>query len=257
MSNSLTIQSPPPSPRDLEIYKRSVVFKHDQLAIAAHYDLGQPRISQIVNSVRQWLAAGGNPEDPEIRDHFAQQKLTRATQKIRLLRVIDMANYAIENRLPAQVTTKSRYHGVSEVWREEVRKQAPEVNLPAMRVLLRAVKTLDDLEANPDQAAPDKSGQHLSEDDLLQSVFDLLCRWRTRAEAAGRLPHAPDIAQCIADGLANLIGPTVIDTLRVASQSIHSPSSDDTQATDIPVNISATPELLIAPTTDQPSPCDK
>src|SRR4051794_39782468 len=110
MSQSLTTTHCAPSPRDLEIYKRSVVFKHDQLAIAAHYDLSQPRISQILNNVRDWLAAGGNPEDPAIRDHFAQQKLTRATQKIRLLRVIDMATYAMENRLPSQVKTTHRYH---------------------------------------------------------------------------------------------------------------------------------------------------
>src|SRR3954453_10400528 len=99
MPTSITSAPSAPSLRDLEIYKRSIVFKHDQLAIAAHYDLGQPRISQIINNVRHWLAAGGNPEDPTIRDHFARQKLSSATQKIRLLRIIDMATYAMENRL--------------------------------------------------------------------------------------------------------------------------------------------------------------
>src|SRR6476646_8312251 len=53
MSKSITkslalLQTPAPSPRDLEIYKRSVVYKHDQLNIAADCNLGQPRISKII-----------------------------------------------------------------------------------------------------------------------------------------------------------------------------------------------------------------
>ncbi|HEY2411451.1 MAG TPA: hypothetical protein VGI40_04380 [Pirellulaceae bacterium] len=244
MSKSIANSPPPPSPRDLEIYKRSVVFKHDQLAIAAHYDLGQPRISQIVNNVRDWLAAGGSPEDPAIRDHFAQQKLTRATQKIRLLRIIDMATYAMENRLQSQVKTKHRYQGTTEVWHEEVRHLAPEVNLPAMRLLLRAVKTLDDLETKADPTSPPKISAQLSPDELLHSVFEFLCQWRTRAEAAGHLSQSADIPQLIANGLRSLIGVNIAPTH--PSHTHHSLSPTNTAA-----NISAPPELLITPTTDQ------
>src|SRR5437868_3768366 len=110
---------PAPSRRDLEIYKCVVVLHQDRCHICMSYNLKPPRISQIIAKVRRWLAAGGAPSDPSIRDHFAQQHLSRAAQKMRLQGIIDRATYAMENQLPAQVTTKSRFQGTTEFWREE------------------------------------------------------------------------------------------------------------------------------------------
>lgn len=248
MSQSITNPPTAPSARDLEIYKRSVVFKHDQLAIAAHYDLSQARISQIVNNVRDWLATGGSPADPDIRDQFAQHKLARATQKIRLLRLIDMATYAIENRLPSQVKTKHRYQGTTEVWREEVRQQSPEVNLPAMRVLLRAVKTLHEFESNDAPSSATKNSSQLPADELLHSVFEFLCHWRSQAETGGNLPPSENIPQLIADGLRTLIGANV--ALNDHTPPCHPPAHPSTLPTYTPAYISAPSESLIGLTVD-------
>src|SRR5207253_10998238 len=77
-----------------------------------------------------------------------------------------------------------RYHGSTEFWREETSVLAPEVNLPALRVLLRAVKELDQFETRHTDLVQEKPSQPLSEDQLrseehtseLQSRGHLVCR---------------------------------------------------------------------------------
>jgi len=234
---------PAPSARDLEIFNRSVVLGHNQCTIAMDYNLHQPRISRILARVRRWLAAGGSPSDPAIRDQLAQQKLAKSLQKLRLKRVIERATYAMEYQQPSEVTTKSRYHGVSEVWREETRRQQPEINMPAMRLVLRAVNALDRLDATSDHEAPSKQQNALSESALLQSVFDFLCRLRARAEAAGQLPPAADLPQFIAHSLHALIGIPLGHLICQAQPATRN----------IPANIPLPPESSIAPTTDLPS----
>src|SRR5262245_46378701 len=98
---------PAPSARDLEIYKGYVILQHQQVSIAHMYNITRPRIAQIVGKVRRWLAAGGSPADPAIREHLAQQKLSKATKRLRLMRIIEKATYASEVRLPSQKTVKS------------------------------------------------------------------------------------------------------------------------------------------------------
>ncbi|HEY2412431.1 MAG TPA: hypothetical protein VGI40_09325, partial [Pirellulaceae bacterium] len=220
---------PTPTPRDLQIYKGHVILHHDQLSIAANFNISRARISQVVNKVKRWLAAGGSPTDPEIRDHLAQERLSKASQRIRLLRIIDKATYAAEVRLPSQKIIRSRYHGDSEVWRDETSILSPEVNLPALRVLLRAVKDLGEFEKHhSDDACPDvrrgSPDPAASEDQLLLSVYELLCRWRSRAEAAGHFQPSAHIPELIADTLRSLLGPlasplSVEGTLRMPSPS--------------------------------------
>jgi hypothetical protein len=271
MSQSITKSLAPgqtsaPSARDLEIYKRSVILGHNQCTIALDYDLKQPRISQIIDNVRDWLAAGGDPSDPDVRDHFAQRHLSKAMQKLRIQGVIDRAIHAMEFQQPSQVTTRSRYQGTTEVWREEIRHQQPPINFPAMRLLLRAVKELKNLETDSDSGADASPAPRSTEAQLLQSVFDFLCRLRQRAEAAGHLPQSANIAQFIADGLYSLIGIAVESARRPAqflslpSQPDNSPArepsptscpSPESLPTNTAANISAPRDLLFAPTTDQ------
>jgi hypothetical protein len=240
---------PAPSARDLEIYKGYVILQHHQCAIAQMYQINQSRISQIVGKVRRWLAAGGSPADPAIRDHLAQEQLAKATKRLRLMRIIEKATYASEARLESQVTTKSRYHGLSEVWREETRVKSPEVNLPALKLLLRAVKELDDLESRQEEPSPSPASPQLTEEQLLHSVYQLLCRWRSRAEAAGNVTASVDVPAFIADTLTTILGITFNPDLP--------PQSQPSVCANTPAHISASPEILVAPTTDQPNTCNQ
>jgi hypothetical protein len=252
MPNSLAKTNPmPPTPsfRDLQIYKGYVILNQDQVSIAYNFNISRPRISQIVRKVKKWLAAGGFPTDPAIRDHLAQQNLSHATKRIRLLRVIEQATHAAEVRLPSQVTTRHRYHGTTEVWRDEIRQQSPEVNLPALRLLLRAVKTLDELEAQPSaSAAQPPTPAPVSEQQLLHSVFDLLCRWRSRAEAAGHFQRSADIGRLVADVLQSLLGPSLpCPLVKHDDNTLHIESQTRANLFD---QVSAIETTAIDPTTD-------
>ena len=59
-----------------------------QWAVAVDLQLHYSRVSQIVKKVEQWLAAGGSPTDPEIRDHVARRRLSHANHKLRVVRAI-------------------------------------------------------------------------------------------------------------------------------------------------------------------------
>lgn len=249
MSQALSKTSPnrlPPTPtrRDIQIYKGYVILNQDQTSISYNFNIGRARISQIVAKVKRWLAAGGSPTDPQIRDHLAQQRLSKASQRIRLLRIIDKATYAAEAQLRSQKTTKTRYHGSTPVWHEETAVLAPEVNLPALRLLLRAVKELDQFETRHTDMAQEKPSQPLSEEQLLFTVYELLCRWRSRAEAAGYFQSSADIRQLIVDHLHSLLGPLASPLTTTDQQSASANIGDDVSATSI---------TALSATTDQPT----
>src|SRR5438128_888997 len=81
----------PPSERDLTVYKRVKIWRDPQWAVAVDLQLHYSRVSQIVKKVEQWLLAGGSPTDPEIRDHVARRRLSRADHKLRLQRAVELA----------------------------------------------------------------------------------------------------------------------------------------------------------------------
>jgi len=228
----------------MQIYKGYVILNQDQTSISYNFNIGRTRISQIVSKVKRWLAAGGSPTDPQIRDHLAQQRLSKASQRIRLLRIIDKATYAAEAQLPSQKTTRRRFHGSTEVWREEIAVLAPDVNLPALRVLLRAVKELDEFETRHADIVQEQPSPPLSEDQLLFTVYELLCRWRSHAEAAGHFPNSADIPQLIIDNLHSLLGPLASPLTTTDTQSASANIGDD---------VSPLQPALIAPTADQPT----
>src|SRR5262249_25013567 len=127
---------------------------------------------------------------------------------------------------------------------------APVVNLPALRLLLRAVKALDEFETrhtdpdarrgSPEPAAP------LSDDQLLHSVYQLLCRWRSRAEAAGHFPPSAPIRHPIADNLHAPLGP--LAKIDDGTSAIDSPTRAN-----IPLGVSAASTTPVAAISDQPS----
>jgi hypothetical protein len=191
----------PPGDRDLEIYKKVKIQLQEQWVVAQDLNLHYSRVSQIVNRVGRWLAAGGSPTDPALRDHAARQRLSRATLRLRLERALELATHAMESNLPPQTTTRRRLVGGAEVWREEVDRHQPAVNLSAVRLLLRAADSLRAWEGQGGQ-----EDEPPTEQGLIQMVFDVLCQLRMRAEQEGRIAPCLDIRTCFAAALNMLIG---------------------------------------------------
>src|SRR6188768_711983 len=86
----------PPTSRDLEIYKRVKIKGREQWEVAQEHELHYSRVSQIVKRVERWLAAGGDPLDPQIRDHAARKQLALGMHKLRLARAAEIASMALE-----------------------------------------------------------------------------------------------------------------------------------------------------------------
>jgi hypothetical protein len=179
-----------PSERDLAIWKRVNIKRHPQYEVAVDFQLKYSRISQIVKRVGQWLAAGGDPIDPQIKDHIGRQHLAHSSHKLRLARAIELATAAMEAEpTPVTTTRKRTIHG-SEIWREETTRDAPYINLNAVRLLVRATEALNKLN-NQDETEPEPCPA--TEQNLFPAVHSLLCRWRAEAVASGRVPPVPDI----------------------------------------------------------------
>ena len=209
----------PPSERDLQAYKRVKIWRDPQWAVAVEMQLHYSRVSQIVKKVEQWLLAGGSPTDPEIRDHVARRRLSRADHKLRLQRAVELATTAMEIKPEPQTTTRRRTVQGTEVWREETTRDPQPVNLAAVRLLVRATEVLHKLEEQEEHRATEEP---LPEHDLLPAVFELLCRWRMRAEADGRLPATSDATALVASALNGLLGtqlgPPVSETVETTAE---------------------------------------
>src|SRR6476620_1713682 len=160
----------PPTDRDLHIYKLVKIQLREQWEVAQDHHIDASRVSQIIKRVNRWLAAGGDPADPILRHHAAQQRLNTGMLKLRLARAVELASYALEFPQPA-VTTKKRYHGITEVWREEITHDAPKLSLPALRTLLDASQAIQKLD---DGHKATKSPEPLSDDEVLRLIIDLL-----------------------------------------------------------------------------------
>jgi len=207
MSRQLTVQPQPalanlrpPSDRDLEIYKRVKIRFEEQWEVAQSLGLHYSRVSQIVKRVGRWLAAGGSPSDPALRDHADRQRLSRATLKLRLERAVELASYAMEANPPPLKTTRRRVVGGSEVWSEEVDRDQPAFNLSAVRLLLRATDSLKEWEGEGGEEYQPPSDQ-----EMLKMVFELLCQWRQRGEKDGRIGPCGDVPGCVAAMLNMLL----------------------------------------------------
>jgi hypothetical protein len=197
----------PPTDRDLHIYKLVKIQLREQWEVAQDHQIDASRVSQIITRVNRWLAAGGDPADPILRDHAAQQRLNTGMLKLRLARAVELASYALEFPQPA-VTTKTRYHGPTEFWREETTRDAPKLSLPALRTLLDASQAIQKLDIGDKAPQPSQP----SDDEVLHLVSDLLLGLRHRAESQGRLPPAQDHRAAISQTLSTLLALIQDDT---------------------------------------------
>lgn len=212
----------PPSERDLEIYKRVCIMGWKRYQVSNSMNIHTTRVSQIVKKVRQWLAAGGQPTDPELRDHAARERLSVATQKLRLLRAIEVASYAVESQPPLAKTSRRRYQGGTLMWTEETTRDEPGPNLKALRLMLRASEALAELERREEADADEAAAP---EHDLLWVVFDFLCNCRSRAQEEGQVERSGDVRTLVSKTLANLLGTSAIEGLPIAPYAEPAPVS--------------------------------
>jgi hypothetical protein len=210
----------PPSDRDLQIYKMVKIQRAEQWAVAAKFNLHDSRVSQIIKKVTRWIAAGGSPIDPELRDHLDRQRVSRAIQRLRLVRAVELATFAVESETRPLKKTRRRWVGGAEVWCEETSIPQPEVSLAAVRLLLKAVTDLQDFDRE-DAAAADQPPSAGTPTDLLPAVINLLCTWRVQAEADGRVEPTQNIAAFVTSLLNNLLGTTL--TRSASKEPAHSP----------------------------------
>jgi hypothetical protein len=193
-----------PTDRDLEIYKKVKIQRIPQFEVAVDNDLHYSRVSQIVKDVHHWLIAGGQPTDPELKDHAARQRLSRAAHQLRLTRCLELATDYMESRPLQRESTKRRLVHGQEQWREETKRDPlHETRLATIRLVLRTSEALHKLEqTEPKATAPVPA----ADQDLLPAIFDLFSTWRTRAQEQGRLPAAADVTALVASTLNSLLG---------------------------------------------------
>jgi hypothetical protein len=219
------------------------IQRAEHWAVAAKFNLHDSRVSQIIKKVNRWIAAGGSPTDPQLRDHVARQRVSRAVQRLRLVRAIELATYAVESEARPLKKTRRRWVGGTEVWCDETSYPQPEVSLSAVRLLLKATQALQDFENDDEPSPPDESPPSDAQPELLPAVFNLLCTWRTHAEADGRVQAVENVAQLVANLLNNLLGTTL--TRNVSERLAPSP-----------LNLSAGPVLPLSANPTAAEHCD-
>jgi hypothetical protein len=235
-----------PSDRDLEIYRRVKIWRHPQWEVAVDNKVTHSRVSQIVKKVDRWLAAGGEPNDPHIKEHVARQQLSTATHKMRLVRAIEWATNAMEREPAPLTTTKKRTIRGTEVWSEETTRDIPPVNLSAVRLLVRATEALHSLNTIE---AKEPTPEPKTEQNLFPAVHGLLCRWRAQAAAAGRVPPVPDVSVLITTTLHTLLGTTPDSTVDASS-------IDDQTTAKETLELSADAPTSDSINLDPPTPCN-
>jgi len=283
-----------PTDRDLEIYKKVKISRIPQFEVAHEYGLHYSRVSQIVKDVHLWLIAGGQPTDPDLRDHAARQRLSRAAHQLRLLRCLELATDAMEaDPIPLETTKRRLVYG-REMWCEETKRDQPQRRLAAIRVVLRTTEALHKLEREGEAPA---EPQPATDQDLLPAIFELLCNLRIRAAAEGRIKNTPDgritntaagrledaqgVTALVASTINNLLGTnlqppqpiasgsgvdcaitppspqtiTAIDSRPLPSDAAAPASAPEPGTAPAPLNLSADPKDTNTKTTDATSPC--
>jgi hypothetical protein len=146
---------------------------------------------------------------------------------------------------PPHQTIRRRIVGSTEVWREETLRDQPAYDLAAVRLVIRATEALQKLE---EQEQHGKDAEPLPEQELLPAVLEMLCTWRTRAEADGRLAAGADVRSLVGGLLDGLLGTHIA---REKEQG----SSGDKAAHD-PLNLSAAAEESQSTNDDEQEPYD-
>jgi hypothetical protein len=234
----------PPSERDLEIYRLVRIRNQYQWEVAHDKGLHRTRVSQIVRRVDRWLAAGGSPIDPKFKNDLQQRRLTRALQKLRLLRALEIATDQLEFPAEPTVKTRTRFQGATEISREVTKVEVPYPRLFALQNYIAAVKALQAFERDVENDAPP---DEIAPADALPPLVQLLCRFRLEAEADGQVQSSHDAFHLVVTTLRQLLGPRALQDHLTANppDSAAAPALTGSTGTSAHLahQVSATPEI--------------
>ena len=204
-----------PSRRDQEIFKRVVVHCQRQYEVGADLKLTPSRVSQIVNRVRRWLAAGSQG-DPETLAALERRRLELALAQARheaiyerLIREADrQAAHPQQTTVRTEMKASGRRQPPGDSATEDaevtkvittVRDQPLDVQL--LKAAQRSAIELERLAEREPIPAP-RSSAMPSDNELFLAIYDILCDWRRRAEHAGKVTKSCNVPAFIQHLLA-------------------------------------------------------
>jgi hypothetical protein len=170
-----------PPERDLKVFKLVEIehLTHDEAA--RRCGLTRSRVTQIVNSVRHSLAEA-TPDDPEIKNFVARQRLDQALEKFRLEYVVETAVTALRKE-PRSLTTRRSgdrdRDGKKELWDETTVRDQP-VNVQLLKTFLRAVEGLRRLRENCLSSEP--PSQQLTHEEMFEAICAVLENWHGQVQ---------------------------------------------------------------------------
>jgi hypothetical protein len=169
-----------PVDRDLKIFKMVMIqhLRHDE--VARVFGLHRTRIVQIVKRLCLELA-NAPPDDPEIKDHLARQRLEQNLQKMRLEFVLEETAKALRQE-PRHLEIKRvggrNRDGKEEQWEEVTTRQQP-VNVQLLKTFLRTSEALRSLREELAVEAPQKK---LTDTELFEAINAIFENWLGRMQ---------------------------------------------------------------------------
>jgi hypothetical protein len=192
------------SNRDQEIFKRVEIHGERQCAITEELGLDPSRISQIVSSVRRWLAQGGQG-DAETLTALEQRRLARSLAQARheAIYALVMREAARQEALAPHKTVRTRIvDGQEKSVTTTLRDQR--LNVQLLKAAQRSAMELERLAER--EPIPDATTAELTSDDLYDALFNVLYDLREEAEDAGRVAATPDLESEVETLLATFLG---------------------------------------------------
>jgi hypothetical protein len=163
-----------PPQRDMEVFKMAVIEHMTHAEIGRRFGIRRSRVTQIVNDLKRGFAQAA-PDDPEIKNHYAQQRLAQALEKMRLEYVLETTAKVLRNP-PAALTTRRHGQrdrdGKKEDWEEHVSRQQT-LNVQVVKAFLRATEGLRKLNEQAIANTPTQA-KRLTSEELLFAIHEVL-----------------------------------------------------------------------------------
>src|SRR5262245_52971277 len=226
-----------PSKRNQEIFRRVEALRKTQQDVAAELRISPSRVSQIVGQVRRWLA-GGSQGDPEQLARLERKRLERTLAAARHQAVLDITLDELhrQKKNPQHTTIRTE-----EKLRRTACRVGPASNASAgppssdnndnnntsddddanlikrvttvrdqplnVQLLKVAQRSIDQIQRLSDlEPIPEPPSAETSDDELFNTIYKVLIRWRQRAEDEGRVAKSEDSQSLVEYFLAALLG---------------------------------------------------
>src|SRR5262245_22478804 len=171
----------PPRQRDLAIFKMAVIEHVAHGEIARRFGIRRSRVTQIVSELKRSFAEAA-PDDPEIKNHLAQQRLDQALEKMRFEYVLETTAKVLRDPPRCLTTHRHGQRGTGdkkEDWEEHISREQG-LNVQVIKAFLRATEGLRNLSQRTLAAPPE--GNRLTNDELLYAIHDVLEEFLIRVQ---------------------------------------------------------------------------